>query len=134
MIDLKLYLKPKDSWAKLTPGWRDAEDLRTLHAGGADWEDAGGGYPDGVFAFAEHDGRVNLVGLSLRTIDGCRGAPSRTATGCKRGLVFPNDLHQMSGPILVVKGASDVPARTLKSVAKCHIDPCSTYGGFCPSA
>jgi len=97
---------PAEGWAALAPGWCDAADLRTLHAGGTGWDD----YPAGAFAFPEYDGRGRMVGISLRTIDGRKGAPSGAATGCKRGLVVPANLHEQSGPVLAVEGASDVAA------------------------
>ena len=115
---------PGEAWAKLRPGWCEAADLRQLKAGGAGWVEPGP-YPEGAYAFAEHDGRGKLVGLSLRAVDGRKGFPSG-AVGCKRGLIVPPGLHKLieacrpseevvsdgspaCGP-LVVEGASDVAA------------------------
>ena len=78
---------PGEAWAKLWPGWCEAADLRQLKAGGAGWVEPGP-YPEGAYAFAEHDGRGKLVGLSLRAVDGRKGFPSG-AVGCKRGLIVP---------------------------------------------
>lgn len=101
---------PADGWARLGPDWCDADDLRALRAGGDGWNDDRGSYPVGAFAFAEYDGRGQLVGFSLRTEDGRKGAASSKATGAKRGLVVPNNLNDLPDPVLCVEGASDVAA------------------------
>lgn len=93
---------PADAWAKLQPGWADAGELRTMMARGAGWDQD---YPDGAWAFAEHDGRGKVVGLSLRAPDGRKGAPA----GSKRGLIVPTG-GQDAGLTLIVEGASDVAA------------------------
>ncbi|MBI1335514.1 MAG: hypothetical protein GC164_00975 [Phycisphaera sp.] len=92
---------PVAAWAKLSPGWADADDLRTLKANGAGWADD---YPTGAWAFVEHDGRGRIVGLSLRATDGRKGTP----TGSKRGLIVPEGVT--GKPVLVVEGASDCAA------------------------
>jgi hypothetical protein len=94
---------PAAAWGRLSPGWADGEELRAMRAGGAGWAED---YPDGAWSFAERDGRGRVVGLSLRARDGRKGAPS----GGGRGLILPADLHERSGQILVVEGASDVAA------------------------
>ena len=99
---------PAEAWAKLRPGWCTPADLRLSKAGGAGWIDPGP-YPEGAYAFAEHDGRGKPVGLSLRAVDGRKGSPS-SAVGCKRGLIVPPGLAEASGPVLIVEGASDVAA------------------------
>ena len=93
---------PADAWAKLKPGWADAGDLRAIKAGGAGWDQD---YPDGAWAFAEHDGRGKIVGLSLRAPDGRKGSPA----GSRRGLIVPTG-WQDAGLTLIVEGASDVAA------------------------
>lgn len=99
---------PGEAWAKLRPGWCTADDLRTLKAGGSGWRED---YPDGAWCVPEHDGRGTLVGLALRTADGRKGSPSKSATGGGRGLVVPDRLQEQADrPVLIVEGASDVAA------------------------
>lgn len=94
---------PAASWSLLSPGWVGADDLRNIHAGGAGWKE---NPPDDAWAFAEHDGDGQIVGLSLRAKDGRKGAPA----GSKRGLIVPRNIHQSPDPVLIVEGASDVAA------------------------
>ncbi len=94
---------PSDAWDKLSPGWADAADLRQLRAGGAGWSD---NPPAGAWSIPERDGSGRIIGLSLRAVDGRKGAPS----GGGRGLVIPSNLRTMPGPVLIVEGASDVAA------------------------
>ena len=96
-----------DAWAKLGPGWCEQADLRALHASGSGWKED---YPTGAWCIPECDGSGRLVGLTLRAVDGRKGAPSRKATGARRGLVIPNNLHELPDPVLCVEGASDVAA------------------------
>lgn len=111
---------PADAWAKLSPGWCKSSDLRTMRAGGAGWDAEGGGYPDGAFAFPERDGRGRLVGWSLRTVDGRKGASSKAATGGRRGLIVPAGMHELAGasgwPVVLVEGASDVAACVARGI------------------
>jgi hypothetical protein len=87
-------------------GWATADDLRAMKASGAGWpEDP----PNGAYAFPERDGDGRLVGFSLRASDGRKGAPSG-AIGARRGLIVPTNLHDTTGLVLVVEGASDVAA------------------------
>lgn len=104
---------PAPAWAKLSPGWADNEDLRTMKAGGAGWPDD---WPTGAWVFPEHGGDGRVIGASLRAIDGRKGAPGGM-TGARRGLIVPNDLHEHLDPVLVVEGASDVAACMALSVA-----------------
>ncbi len=97
---------PADAWAKLAPGWAGVSDLRAMHAGGADWSD---NYPASAWAIAEHRGDSRVVGISLRAEDGRKGAPAGS-TGAKRGIVLPENLHNLPDPVLIVEGASDVAA------------------------
>ncbi len=92
---------PVSAWARLSPGWAEVEDLAKLRASGAGW---GENRPDGAWAIAEHSGDGRIVGLTLRAVDGRKGAPS----GAKRGLIVPSNLHQLPDPVLIVEGASDV--------------------------
>ena len=97
---------PVAAWAQLSPGWADADDLKTLRAGGEGWADD---RPTGAWAFAEHRGDGRVVGAGLRTTDGRKGAPA-SSTGARRGLVVPANLHDLPDPVLCVEGASDVAA------------------------
>jgi hypothetical protein len=94
---------PAAACAHLSPGWAAVDDLRTLKAGGARWAND---RPDGAWAFPEHSGDGHIVGLSLRAVDGRKGA----FAGAKRGLIVPSNLHQLPDPVLIVEGASDVAA------------------------
>ncbi|WP_428938861.1 hypothetical protein [Fontivita pretiosa] len=95
---------PVEAWAKLAPGWAEADDLRAMHAGGGEgWRE---NPPGSAWVFAEVSGDGRTVGLSLRARDGRKGSPA----GAKRGLVVPADLHERPDPVLVVEGASDVAA------------------------
>jgi hypothetical protein len=101
---------PPAAWAALAPGWANADDLRSLRAGGAGWNDQ---FPAGAWTFAEYSGEGQIVGLSLRAVDGRKGAPA----GSKRGLIIPNNLHQLADPVLLVEGASDVAACSAMGLA-----------------
>ncbi len=94
---------PSTFWAALDPGWCDSGDLQGLKASGAGWAES---RPAGAWAIPERDGSGRVVGLSLRSEDGRKGAPS----GSGRGLVVPARFDAASGPVLVVEGASDVAA------------------------
>ncbi len=87
----------------LSVGWASADELRGMKAGGAGWSQS---YPDGAFTFSERDGNGRIAGLSLRSLDGCKGTPS----GAKRGLIVPVTLKDRADPVLIVEGASDVAA------------------------
>jgi hypothetical protein len=88
-------------------GWADAELLNAWGAGGRDWTQD---RPSGAFTFPECNGESKVVGVSLRTDSGRKGAPSGRKTGSKRGLVVPRSLTVRADPVLLVEGASDVAA------------------------
>ncbi len=88
-------------------GWATADDLRRYGASGAKWKQ---NPPDGAFAFPERDGNGRITGVSLRTVDGRKSAPSKDRTGARRGLIIPATWKDRPGPVLVVEGASDVAA------------------------
>jgi hypothetical protein len=95
-----------DALDEIGVGWATADDLKALRASGKGWEK---NPPDGAYAFAERDGKGRIVGFSFRTTDGRKGSPS-SSVGARRGLIVPSNLHQTTGPVLVVEGASDVAA------------------------
>lgn len=94
----------------LEVGWCDSAGLKVLKAGGAGWEvDA---YPNGAFSFPERDGTGQIVGFTLRAIDGSKGCPSGKV-GSRRGLIIPKSLLSTTPGdtlFLNVEGASDVAA------------------------
>jgi hypothetical protein len=94
-----------DSLEALGCGWADLVSLRKMGASGAGWQE---NYPNGAYALPERSGG-RLVGFSLRTLDGRKGAPAGRV-GAKRGLIIAPTLKGANGPILVVEGASDVAA------------------------
>jgi hypothetical protein len=94
---------PAFAWAILAPGWATESDLRELRAGGAGWNEQ---FPSGAWTFAEHSGEGQVVGMTLRAVDGRKGGPA----GGQRGLIVPANLHQLPDPVLLVEGASDVAA------------------------
>lgn len=94
---------PATAWATLSVGWASGEDLRRIRAGGAGWNDT---FPGGAFVLPERAGDGQTIGLSFRDMEGRKGSPA----GSKRGLSVPGCLHQLSGPVLFVEGASDVAA------------------------
>lgn len=93
-------------------GWASANDLRGMKASGAGWSQS---YHDGAFTFPERDGNGRIVGLSLRAMDGRKGAPS----GAKRGLCIPSTMKDRTDPVLIVEGASDVAACVVLGLAVC---------------
>src|SRR5690606_19684234 len=72
-------------------------------AGGAGWAE---NCPEGAYVFAERNGDGRIVGLSLRALDGRKGF----FAGGSRGLTVPTRLHNTTGTVLIVEGASDVAA------------------------
>lgn len=91
----------------LEPGWASRETLKLLRASGDGWQDR---RPSGALTIPERDGSGAIVGFSLRTADGRKGAPS-SKVGARRGLVYsPAMLERSSGSVLVVEGATDVMA------------------------
>lgn len=84
-------------------GWATKIELRALGAGGRNWSDD---YPDGAFSFPEYDGAGVVVGLSFRDRTGRKGGPA----GGGRGLILPTNLADLTDPVFVVEGASDVAA------------------------
>lgn len=96
-----------DPLRSLGVGWATAADLKRYRTSGGDsWK---ANRPDGAYSFAERDGRGRVVGLSLRLMDGSKGAP-KGDTGARRGLIVPPKWNTGSGPVLIVEGASDVAA------------------------
>lgn len=91
-----------DALSDVGLGWLTAEGLCELHAGGGD----GWTCETGAYTVPERDGRGRVVGLSLRAPNGAKGYPC----GARRGLVVPAGLADLGGPVLAVKGASDVAA------------------------
>ncbi len=91
---------PAEAWRLLQPGWVEGDDLRALKAR---WE---GPYPSGAWTFAEFSGDGQLIGVSLRAVDGRKSS----AKGGKRGLAVPRDIANRPDPVLIVEGASDVAA------------------------
>jgi hypothetical protein len=88
-------------------GWADEQSLRTWRASGDGWKDQ---RPSGAYTFPEQNGEGKVVGLSLRTEDGRKGAPSGRKTGSKRGLVVPSSLATRDDPVCIVEGATDAAA------------------------
>jgi len=99
-----------DSLRALCIGWAENADLRRLRAG---FE---GGKPpaaEGAFTFPERDGHGNIIGVSLRTLDGRKGF----CKGGKRGLIVPKSFDEMTGVIFVVEGATDTAAALTMGLA-----------------
>lgn len=87
-------------------GLATAVDLRAMGSGGSGWEES---YPHAAFTFPERRGDGTVVGLSFRSSDGRKGAPSGSF-GARRGLIIPSSLKDLRGPVLIVEGASDLAA------------------------
>jgi len=96
-----------DALKTLGVGWATAADLRRYGASGSGWKQSP---PDGAFAFHEKNGDGRIVGVSLRTVNGRKGSPSKNQTGARRGLIVPTTWKDRRGPVLIVEGASDVAA------------------------
>ncbi len=88
-------------------GWATAADIRLLGAGFAKGKRPTGG----AFAFPERDAEGQVVGITLRTLNGTKGAASGR-TGSRRGLTFddPACITRRDVPLFVLEGASDVAA------------------------
>lgn len=91
-----------DSLKALGVGWASPYELRDLKAGGG----RGWSRDDGAYVFPERDASGAVVGLSLRTPGGVKGAPK----GGSRALCIPDNLDARPGLVLVVEGASDAAA------------------------
>lgn len=74
--------------------------LDSLEVGAMDWK----GHR--VFTLPERNGRGELIGISIRTLDGRKWM----VEGSTRGLSIPSDWHATTGPVVVVEGATDTLA------------------------
>jgi hypothetical protein len=83
----------------------DADALRSINVG---WNAA-----DQAWTFPERDSAGQVVGINRRFRDGTK----RSIKGGKRGLIIPESLDDLPGPVLAVEGASDVAACLTLSIA-----------------
>lgn len=80
---------------------------------------------DECYTFPESNGRGDVVGILRRYLD--RQRDKKAVQGSKRGLCIPSGFKEMTGPVHVVEGPTDVAA--LISVGRTAVGRPSAKGG-----